>query len=331
MRTILRRPAVLPPLLVFVAVLAGCESEPIQTYKVPKSEPAPEPVATVRMLGAIFPAGEQSWFFKLSGPIDAVGKLEKPFEALVTSVKLVEGKPSWTNPEGWRQLPGEGLRFATVKTGPDDAALEVTVGSAGGSLRGNVDRWRGQIGLKPARGREMEATTRAIDADGIKGTFVDLRGPGGAGGMPGMPPPGGGGKPPPPPPSGKPPFNYTVPEGWKETQPFAGIEVLAWKAGDAKFAVSSASGELLANVNRWRMQVGLGAWTADELKKEQKSINVSGRPAPYFDLDGGKLRILGVILTQGERTWFFKMTGPAGTVANQQAAFEAFLRSVHFE
>lgn len=329
MRTTLPCPAALSLVLLAACLLTGCESEQIESYKVAKTEKPPEPVAKVRMLGAIFPAGEQSWFFKLSGPIDDVAKLEKPFETLVQSVKLGEDKPTWTTPAGWKQLPGEGLRFATIKTGEEDGALEVTVGAAGGSLRDNVDRWRRQIGLRASRIADMEATTREITADGIKGTFVDLRGPGGPGGMPPMA--GGAGKPPPPPPTGKAPFTYVVPEGWKETQPFAGIEIVAWKVGDAKFAVSSASGELLANVNRWRDQVGLPRWSEEELKKGQKSINVSGRPAAYFDLDGGKMRILGVILTQGERTWFFKMTGPSDTVAKQQGAFEAFLKSVHFE
>jgi hypothetical protein len=181
-----------------------------------------------------------------------------------------------------------------------------------------------------ASGRRAPPTwtpRRAITADGIKGTFVDLRGRWG----PARCRHGGGAA------SRlrhRRPANRRSPTSsrrWKETQPFAGIEIVAWKAGEAKFAVSTASGELLANVNRWRMQVGLDRWSEEEMKKAQKTFNVSGRPAAYFDLDGGKQRILGVILTQGERTWFFKMTGPTDTVAKQQGAFEAFLKSVHFE
>ena len=163
---------------------------------------------------------------------------------------------------------------------------------------------------------------------GLEGTLVDIRGPGVPGGMPGMSGKGGGNVPTPPP--NKAPFTYVVPEGWKETQPFAGIELVAWKAGDAKFAVSSAGGRSLANVNRWRTQVGLGRWSDEELRKEQRSIEVSGRPAAYFD-PRVRSSILGVILMQGERAWFFKMIGPADAVAKQQAALEAFLKSVHFE
>jgi hypothetical protein len=57
----------------------------------------------------------------------------------------------WSLPKGWNNLPGGGMRFATIKT-PYEGKLEATVvvlpGAAGGELA-NVNRWRGQIALPP--------------------------------------------------------------------------------------------------------------------------------------------------------------------------------------
>jgi hypothetical protein len=41
-----------------------------------------------RILGAILPAGGQTWFFTLKGPADLVGKQQSNFEAFVTSVRF---------------------------------------------------------------------------------------------------------------------------------------------------------------------------------------------------------------------------------------------------
>src|SRR5262249_7971452 len=112
MRTTRRCLAVSLPAALAALLLAGCESEQVQAYRVPKGETPPGPPAGVRRLGPVSPAGEQSWFFKLSGPIDEVTRQEKPFEDFVRTVALADGKPTWTTPEGWRQQPGEGLRFA---------------------------------------------------------------------------------------------------------------------------------------------------------------------------------------------------------------------------
>ena len=62
-----------------------------------------------------------------------------------------KGALKWSLPKGWSELPGEGMRFATLKT-PISGRLEATVvvlpGPAGGELA-NVNRWRGQIGIPP--------------------------------------------------------------------------------------------------------------------------------------------------------------------------------------
>ncbi len=60
-------------------------------------------------------------------------------------------RPAWTVPANWKQVPGSGMRYATLQADAPGAP-EITVvmlgGAAGGELA-NVNRWRGQVGLAP--------------------------------------------------------------------------------------------------------------------------------------------------------------------------------------
>ena len=59
---------------------------------------------------------------------------------------------SWTTPRGWVELPGDGMRAATLRPpaalGRAEATIVALPGDVGGELA-NVNRWRGQIGLPP--------------------------------------------------------------------------------------------------------------------------------------------------------------------------------------
>ena len=74
---------------------------------------------------------------------------------------------AWDLPKGWSEARGSGMRYATLK--PGVAGLEVSVvvlsGAAGGEL-GNVNRWRGQVGLPPmdeaARARARESVRAKV-------------------------------------------------------------------------------------------------------------------------------------------------------------------------
>jgi hypothetical protein len=57
----------------------------------------------------------------------------------------------WDLPKGWTESRPGGMRFATLKPtapGKVDVSVIMLPGTAGGEL-GNVNRWRGQIGLPP--------------------------------------------------------------------------------------------------------------------------------------------------------------------------------------
>jgi len=58
---------------------------------------------------------------------------------------------SWAVPKGWTEARSGGMRLATLKPpgqGKVDVSIVMLPGLAGGEL-GNVNRWRGQVGLPP--------------------------------------------------------------------------------------------------------------------------------------------------------------------------------------
>ncbi len=191
------RLASLPAALALI-VAAGCpEKKGVEAYSVPKPGDAPAAAAgEYRILGAVFPADEPAWFFKLAGSAEQVGKVEPAFDALVKSVRFPNGPdkaPTFDAPEGaTRTGPTErqtmGVTIRTEETlklpngGPD-----VTLTQSGGGLDTNLSRWAAnQLGMDvPAEGTFRKYTT-PVEAGGVKGLRVALAGPKNpAGGMAG--------------------------------------------------------------------------------------------------------------------------------------------------
>ncbi len=145
-------------------------------------------------------------------------------------------------------------------------------------------------------------------------------------------------------PAATPRLSWTKPEGWNEAPPgqmrAASFNV---KADDGKQAdvsvipLPGAAGGDLANVNRWRGQVGLAPLSAEELAKTAEAVEIAGQPAQLYDVagaasgSGDPTRILGVIQQRDGMAWFFKMTGNDPLVAKEKSAFVAFLKSVNYE
>jgi hypothetical protein len=201
----------------------GCgQRDTIARYTVPKPELVDPTLASravgpatskteQQTLGLIVPLGETSWFFKLTGEKEAVEPHYEAFVQFVSSIKFSSGlMPTWTLPDGWQQLPGSQFRFATIRMpqSSDSAKpLEITVSSAGGEVLANVNRWRGQLNLKPINTDELTASSKTLDVDGHQATLVSLvgTGSGGMGGAPFAPFAGGAALPPDHPPISKQP------------------------------------------------------------------------------------------------------------------------------
>ncbi|MBX9622269.1 MAG: hypothetical protein K2X82_00490 [Gemmataceae bacterium] len=183
-----------PVLALAALAAAGCSDAPgVHSYRTPKStEPrgpgpaAPGPTAgDYRILGAVYPADQPVWFFKLTGPADQLARHEADFDKLAASVRLQgDAVPAFDLPPGWmltgpRSVSRGGVTVTfdqTVKLGPPDAPLELTISKSGGGIAQNVSRWAGQVGQQvgPA---DLDKVTRPFDAAGVKGVRVDVRGP----------------------------------------------------------------------------------------------------------------------------------------------------------
>lgn len=86
----------------------------------------------------------------------------------------------YTVPTGWTDRGASGMRLASLAIGSPSAGHEVTVIPAAGSLRGNVERWQGQLDAAAAEADRAAAVDRAlaaaetIDVDGRVATVVML-------------------------------------------------------------------------------------------------------------------------------------------------------------
>ena len=130
---------------------------------------------------------------------------------------------------------------------------------------------------------------------------------------------------------------YTVPEGWEDL-PASGIRKANLKVSDesgtAELTVLVFPGDVggrLANINRWRGQLGLDDATPEDLSKFTESYSISQHPGLYVRLEGGAQSILGGLLPFHGSTWFFKFLGSSGTVLGNEGKMKAFLDSVQLE
>lgn len=103
-------------------------------------------------------------------------------------------------------------------------------------------------------------------------------------------------------------------------------------AGDASLTITPLPGsqDALANVNRWRRQLGLGPLETIE-QASPVSVEMAGHPAVIVDLAGGGRRTIAATSVRDGVTWFYKLTGPDEVVARQRDAFESFVRSIRFD
>ena len=93
------------------------------------------------------------------------------------------------------------------------------------------------------------------------------------------------------------------------------------------------AGDRLANINRWRGQIGMEAVSADGLKETMRKIEVGSNTGDLVELIGtsgekGPQAILGVIVDVGDKTWFIKLQGDAPLAVGEKVAFEAFTKTV---
>lgn len=128
---------------------------------------------------------------------------------------------------------------------------------------------------------------------------------------------------------------WSAPENWSayDGGPMrkASWRVLGEDGRKADLAFTSFPGDVggeLANINRWRNQLGLAPVSQVE---EVSPISISDGSIPFRVVelknpagDG----ILAAYAPVGDATWFLKMTGPSILLKAELPAFKAFVRSI---
>lgn len=141
-------------------------------------------------------------------------------------------------------------------------------------------------------------------------------------------------------------LTWTVPEGWSEssTPDPMGMRLIDLRFGpnqEGECYISllpGPSGGLEANVNRWRTQMGLANYTADDFAK-LPTKPFFNRDATFVSFDGDfksfgaetaktGYRMLGLIHSAEQATIFVKLTGPKALVEQNTAAFDQFCQSI---
>jgi len=136
---------------------------------------------------------------------------------------------------------------------------------------------------------------------------------------------------------------WKVPSEWQEQSP-GQINLAKWivgsdSGGSAEVTVSAFPGDvggLLANVNRWRGQVGLGNISQSDLSSHVTPVDVPGGKAMLVDVTGSnpkngqKARLIGAIVPREGRTWFFKLMGDEQVAEKQKSVFVRFVQTVQF-
>jgi hypothetical protein len=131
-------------------------------------------------------------------------------------------------------------------------------------------------------------------------------------------------------------LQWALPKGWTESRSggmrYATLKPTAPGKLDVSVTVfpGQAGGEL-ANVNRWRNQIGLPPLDEAALAKDRRALKSPAGDVALFDYtsDGKeKTRLVAAILFAGGNSWFVKMVGDAGPVAASRADLVRLLESL---
>jgi hypothetical protein len=143
--------------------------------------------------------------------------------------------------------------------------------------------------------------------------------------------------------------SFTAPASWNSV-PTRGLRKAEFAVADGAQAASvtlitfpanegSLIADPVANINRWRGELGLSQIQKEALGKVTETINVDGQPATYAAMipdtakpeeSQAKEATLAAIVKTGGQIWFIKMKGDRDVVKKHQGEFKAFLKSLKF-
>lgn len=129
---------------------------------------------------------------------------------------------------------------------------------------------------------------------------------------------------------------WTVPAGWNEVKSEQAMRVATFQAAGSEVTVAAFPGTVggnLANVNRWRGQIGLDPIGEPELANLLVSSQEGKTQVSLLTLTGsaGQVMLAAIILPGDDQTWFVKSVTDASKAAAIRADFERFSKSFRIE
>lgn len=129
-------------------------------------------------------------------------------------------------------------------------------------------------------------------------------------------------------------LEWTLPDAWELSNKKSMMRIATFVVKEKKELAVSASkfggkaGGELANVNRWRGQLGLKPVSAEELKKTLEVIETKVGKAKLVDISNDKNQMLAVILPYNNSTYFFKLMGAKVDVSKQKENMVKLVKSL---
>jgi len=136
---------------------------------------------------------------------------------------------------------------------------------------------------------------------------------------------------------------FQTPTVWEEVPKKSDFVIAEFQVpgqdGPARLTLSTAGGDVAANIDRWRGQFQRGA--EDPAPRESK-LNVDGKEATLVELFGSfrdmlnqggpqpASAMLGVVIPLRETNYFVKLTGPRTTITATRETFVKFVESATF-
>jgi hypothetical protein len=348
--------------------LAGCERPAeIRVQDVPKLAVEVEEFAGIgdprdMILAALVPNEQEAWVFRLSGARDMVEEKREQFEKFVATVSFAEGQtlPAWELPAGWEAIPASpgSMRDASIRLpAEDNIRAEISVSRLPiredwlhYRLR-NFNRWRRQLQLPVAGADELHQASKSVTlkkSPSVEASIVAITGVLADSGSASMAMRGAA-HPPISQPSSSPQggassgLSYETPSGWSPG-PASSVRRASFviRDGGSEASVSVTAfpktgqmAEPLANINRWRAEVGMPEVEESQVAEGADAIEVGGERGLFVSLDGagdsaGSLATRAVMVQRGELVWFFKLHGAKKLVSQETERFREFVRSVTF-
>ena len=145
--------------------------------------------------------------------------------------------------------------------------------------------------------------------------------------------------PPPDAPSAPSNLTFDIPEGWRDAGPksMRNVNLAAGESSECYvILLGGEAGGLLANLNRWRNEVGLDPLGDAEVAALEQ-VTLLGQSCPLLEVEGnyqgmsggaGLRRVLATLLVRPEGSVFVKMVGPPEEIAAHREGFLAFVASL---